>query len=85
MEDKVYRLKKALYGLKQAPRAWYSKLDSFFQQDGFERSANEPTLYAKKGSNGGLLLVCVYVDDIIYMGSSNSLVTKFKESMMNMF
>ncbi|KAG6433701.1 hypothetical protein SASPL_105316 [Salvia splendens] len=54
-------------------------------QDGFERSANEPTLYAKKGNNGSLLLVCVYVDDIIYMGSSNSLVTEFKESMMNMF
>ncbi|XP_057785127.1 uncharacterized mitochondrial protein AtMg00810-like [Salvia miltiorrhiza] len=39
----------------------------------------------KKGGNNGLLLVCVYVDDIIYMGSSHSLITEFKESMMNMF
>jgi len=41
-EDKVYRLQKALYGLKQAPRAWYSKIDSYFQEGGFERSQNEP-------------------------------------------
>ena len=37
-EEKVYKLKKAFYGLKQAPRAWYSKIDSFFQERGFERS-----------------------------------------------
>ncbi|KAA0045829.1 Retrovirus-related Pol polyprotein from transposon TNT 1-94 [Cucumis melo var. makuwa] len=48
-EEKVYKLTKALYGLKQAPRAWYSKIDGYFQQNGFKRRANEPTLYVKKG------------------------------------
>ena len=43
-EGKVYKLKKALYGLKQAPRAWYSKIDHYLQQHGFERSKSEPTL-----------------------------------------
>ncbi|KAA0063731.1 Retrovirus-related Pol polyprotein from transposon TNT 1-94 [Cucumis melo var. makuwa] len=47
-EEKVYKLTKALYGLKQAHRAWYSKIDRYFQQNGFKRSANEPTLYVKK-------------------------------------
>nr|GEW32407.1 retrovirus-related Pol polyprotein from transposon TNT 1-94 [Tanacetum cinerariifolium] len=47
-EHKVYKLKKALYGLKQAPRAWYSKIDEFFHESGFERSPNEPTLYVKR-------------------------------------
>ncbi|CAJ2631452.1 unnamed protein product, partial [Trifolium pratense] len=46
-EEKVYRLKKALYGLKQAPRAWYSEIDSYFVQQGFQRSQSEPTLYVK--------------------------------------
>lgn len=68
-KSKVYRLKKALYGLKQAPRAWYSKIDSFFQENQFRRSENEPTLYVKKRGNGDFLVVCLYVDDIIYMGS----------------
>eukprot|EP00253_Pinus_taeda_P035278 PITA_35278 len=36
-KHKVYRLKKALYGLKQAPRAWYSRIDSYLQENGFEK------------------------------------------------
>ena len=44
-QEKVYRLRKALYGLKQAPRAWYSKIDAYFQLNGFMRTANEPTLF----------------------------------------
>ena len=47
LEDKVYKLKKALYGLKQAPRAWYSRIDSYLINNGFNRSNNEPTLYVK--------------------------------------
>jgi len=47
-ENKVYRLKKVLYGLKQDPRAWYSCIDSYLTQNGFQRSECEPTLYIKK-------------------------------------
>ena len=74
-EGKVYKLQKALYGLKQTPRAWYSKIDSFFLQNEFERSENEPTLYVKKGING-FIVVCLYVDDIIYFSSSQKVARK---------
>ncbi|KAA0046865.1 putative gag-pol polyprotein, identical [Cucumis melo var. makuwa] len=84
-EEKVYKLTKALYGLKQAPRAWYSKIDGYFQQNGFKRSANEPTLYEKKGGKNDFIIVCLYVDDIIYTSSSNSLVAEFKSHMKNKF
>ena len=47
-EEKVYELKKALYGLKQAPRVWYSKINSYFLPNGFERSENEPTIYLRQ-------------------------------------
>lgn len=83
-EGKVYKLQKALYGLKQAPRAWYSKIDSFFLQNEFERSENEPTLYVKKGTNG-FIVVCLYVDDIIYFSSSHKMLEEFKAAMMNQF
>ena len=84
-ENKVYKLKKAFYGLKQAPRAWYKKIDNFFAESGFERSANEPTLYFKRQGESDFLVVCLYVDDIIYMGSSESLILEFKSYMMKTF
>src|SRR5713226_6516220 len=67
-EDKVYKLKKALYGLKQAPQAWYSRIDSYLINNGFNRSSNEPTLYVKT-EKGKILMVCVYVDHMIYTGN----------------
>jgi Reverse transcriptase (RNA-dependent DNA polymerase) len=79
----VYRLYKALYGLKRAPQAWNSKIDSCFQTLGFTRSKNEPNLYIKH--NLGLLVVCLYVDDIIYFGTNQGMVQTFKEQMMCIF
>ena len=61
-------MKKALYGLKQAPWAWYSRIDSYLINNGFKRSNNEPTLYVKIGQ-GKILMVCLYVDDMIYTGN----------------
>lgn len=63
-EKMVYKLIKALYGLKQAPKAWYGRLDTWFQSQGFQRSQTEHTLYKKVEENGELLLACVYV--VIY-------------------
>ena len=67
-ENKVYRLKKALYGLKQAPRAWYNQIDSYLTENGFHRSESEPTLYTKVNEEGNMLIVCLYVDDLIFTG-----------------
>ena len=83
-ETKVSKLKKALYGLKQAPRAWYSMIDGYFQENGYIRSENKPTLYVKKEGND-FIIVCLYVDDIIYSSSFGSLVDNFKSQIMNEF
>lgn len=84
-EGKVYKLKKALYGLRQAPRAWYSTVDKYFIQHGFQRSESEPTLYIRLHGDFEILLVCLYVDDIIYMGNSQSMVNESKLEMMCAF
>ena len=65
---KVYRLKNALYGLKQDPRAWYSRIDSYLIENGFHRSESEPNLYTKVDEQGTMLIVCMYVDDLIFTG-----------------
>jgi len=84
-EEMVYHLHKALYGLRQAPRPWYGRIDAQFSQMGFIRSSNEPTVYTKMQGNSDVLLLCLYIDDILYMGSSEELLVEFKENMMKIF
>lgn len=84
-EEKVYWLKKALYGLKQAPQAWYVRIDDHFSSLGFEKSPSEPTIYGKKTSELTLLIVSLYVDDLLVIGSKEDLVKEFKQKMEDMF
>jgi hypothetical protein len=80
---KVYRLKKALYGLKKAPRAWYNRIDTYLIKSGFSRSQNEPTVYTKIDQHGKILIVCLYVDDMIY--TENLELTNFKHAKQSKF
>jgi hypothetical protein len=82
-EGKIYRLKKALYGLKQASRVWYNIIDEYLNSEGFNRSPSEPTLYTKVFQEGKLLIVCLYVDDLIFTG--NISVDEFKTTMKTEF
>lgn len=52
---------------------------------GFVRSINEPTVYSKQEGNSIILLLSIYVDDILYMGSSAKMLIEFKEAMMQTF
>ncbi|KAA3486843.1 retrovirus-related Pol polyprotein from transposon TNT 1-94 [Gossypium australe] len=81
-EHKVYRLNKALYGLKQAPRAWYSCIEAYFLKEGFLKCSYEHTLFTKVGDGGKMIIVCLYVDDLIFIGSDVAMFNKFKKSMM---
>ncbi|WVZ70431.1 hypothetical protein U9M48_019102 [Paspalum notatum var. saurae] len=82
--DWVYKLRKALYGLKQAPRAWYARLKSFLLKYGFVMGSVDKTLFLL--SHGGdTLIVQIYVDDIIFGGSSHTLVSSFVEQMSREF
>lgn len=84
-EDKVYKLKKALYGLRQAPRAWYSKIEGYFAESGFEKCSYEHTLFVKVEGKGKILIVSLYVDDLIFTGNDCVMIENFKKSMMHKF
>ncbi|WVZ88707.1 hypothetical protein U9M48_035194 [Paspalum notatum var. saurae] len=82
--DRVYKLRKALYGLKQAPRAWYARLKSFLLKYGFVMGSVDKTLFLLS-RGGDTLIVQIYVDDIIFGGSSHGLVSSFAEQMSREF
>ena len=75
---------KALYGIKQAPRAWYFKLHSCSHSLGFIKSDYEQSLYLKR-SDANILIVGVYVDDLIFTGSSFVVIEDFKTEMTRDF
>jgi hypothetical protein len=70
--------------LKQAPRAWYERLKAFLLAKGFKMGSVDKTLFLLKQGND-TLLVQIYVDDIIFGGSSHALVAKFSETMSKEF
>jgi hypothetical protein len=82
-EVKACRLNKALYGLKHASRVWHNRTDEYLKGEGFNRSPSEPILYKKVNHKGKLLIVCLYVDDLIFTG--NLSVEEFKTAMKTEF
>ena len=82
--NRVYKLQKALYGLKQAPRVWYDRLKNFLLAQGFKIGCVDKTLFLMRSSSD-FLLVQIYVEDIIFGGSSHDLVSKFSEQMSREF
>jgi hypothetical protein len=82
--NRVYILSKALYELKQAPRPWYAWLKTFLLDHGYVMMSVDKTLFTLKYDNN-FLLVQIYVDDIIFGGSSHVLVSSFQEMMDNIF
>jgi hypothetical protein len=82
--NRVYNLSKTLYGLKHEPRAWYARLKTFLLEHRYVMGSVDNTLFILKHGND-FLLVQIYVDDIIFGGSSHSLVSSFQEMMENEF
>jgi hypothetical protein len=80
----VYKLSKDLYGLKQAPRAWYGRLKTFLLEHEYVIENVDKTLFTlNHGTN--FLLIQIYVNDIIFGGSSPTLVSRFQETMESEF
>ncbi|KAI3715560.1 hypothetical protein L6452_22546 [Arctium lappa] len=80
----VFRLDKALYGLKQAPHAWYDTLSDFLLLNRYTRGKIDNTLFLKK-IKGNIILVQIYVDDIIFSATDESLCQEFASLMKSKY
>jgi hypothetical protein len=82
--NRVYKLSNALYGLKQALQAWYARRKTFLLENGYVMGSVDKTLFTLNYGTD-FLLVLIYMDDIIFGGSCQSLVFRFQEMMENEF
>ncbi|KAJ0700404.1 putative RNA-directed DNA polymerase [Helianthus annuus] len=82
--DHICLLNKSLYGLKQAPRAWFNKLSNALHQLGFHGSKTDPSLFILN-SEGSLVYLLVYVDDIIITGNNAETVSKLITRLHSLF
>ncbi|MCO5558376.1 hypothetical protein L7F22_011958 [Adiantum nelumboides] len=81
----VCRLCKTLYGLKQSPREWYHKFDAFMRLEGYVRSHEDPRLYACKATDGSLIVLVLYVDDMLIAEKSIADVDALKHRLHETF
>ncbi|GKB44004.1 retrotransposon protein, putative, ty1-copia subclass, partial [Tanacetum coccineum] len=67
--NKVCKCQRSICGLKQASRSWNKRFDEEIKKIGFTQNPDEPCVYIKaSGSNVAFLVL--YVDDILLMGNS---------------
>ena len=81
-EKKVCRLLKAIYGLKQATLQWNKPLHDFLLKMGFTRTLADPGVYIYF-HNQDLIILIIYVDDALFMGSNHSYLKFKKQEFMN--
>jgi hypothetical protein len=80
----VHKLLKALYGLKQASRVWYARIKTFLLDHGYVmESVNKSLFTLNHGTD--FLYIQIYMNDIIFGGSSHTLVSRFQKMMKSEF
>ena len=81
---KVCHLRKSLYGLKQSPRAWFGKFSQAIEKFGMQKSKSDHSVFYKR-SNGGIILLVVYVDDIVITGNDTAGISSLKSFLHTQF
>jgi hypothetical protein len=76
----VYKLSNALYGPKHASWTWYARLKTFLLEHEYVMGSIDKILFTLNHDTD-FLLVQIYVDDIIFGGSSHTLVSRFQKMM----
>ena len=76
-EKKVCKLVKSLYGLGQAPKQWHEKFDNVMLSHRFKINECDKCAYIKDDEHG-YVIVCLYVDDMVIVGSDDKMIASTK-------
>ncbi|KAJ0754654.1 putative RNA-directed DNA polymerase [Helianthus annuus] len=83
-KGKVCKLVKSLYGLKQAPKQWHQKFDHVMIDNGFKINECDKCVYFKDTPRGYVIL-CLYVDDMLIIGSDDKMINSTKDMLKGRF
>ena len=83
-EKKVRKLVKSLYGLKQALKQWHEKFDNVMMSHGFKINECNKCVYVKD-TELGYVIVCLYVDDMLIVGSDDKMIASTKNMLNSRF
>ncbi|KAD2804053.1 hypothetical protein E3N88_37430 [Mikania micrantha] len=83
-EGKVCKLVKSLYGLKQAPKQWHQKFDQVMLNNGFKINECDKCVYVKNTMRGYVIL-CLYVDDMLIVGTNDKMIKSTKDMLKARF
>jgi len=78
VEDVYVRLAGNLYGTPQGAMLWYKLLSNVLHLGGFHRLVAEPCCFMLHDSPHGVIILCVYVDDILIVAEKPSSMAWFK-------
>jgi hypothetical protein len=83
-EGMVCKLLKYLFVVKQAPKQCHEKFDRTLTSVGFVVNKADKCVYYWYGGGEGVIL-CLYVDDILILGTSLDVIKETKDFMSNNF
>ncbi|CAI7872142.1 unnamed protein product, partial [Closterium sp. NIES-54] len=76
--NQICQLEKSLYSIKQAPRLWQQHLHTRLVRIGFSQLPHDQGMYRLTKGTDYILLYIVYVDDLLYIGSTDDVTTWFE-------
>ena len=83
-EKKVCKLVKRLYGLKRAPKQWHEKFDIVMLSHGFKINECDTCVYVKDDEHG-YVIVYLYIDDMLIVGSDDKMIASTKNMLNSRF
>ena len=66
--------------MKQAPKAWYDRLTAYLTEHRFKKEFANTTLFIRKDKNY-FVVAQIYVDDIAFSATNDSLAQSFANEM----
>ncbi|CAI7776562.1 unnamed protein product [Closterium sp. NIES-54] len=78
--NQVSQLQTSLYGIKQASRLWQQYLHARLTRIGFKQLPHDQGMY-RLTKNDDYILLIVYVDDLLYIGSNDGITTWFEREL----